>query len=356
MEQKRSKRLIRLVAIGAAGVLALGPSLLQHLQPERTERAMVAQAAIAPVPRAETRSSADRDLVVPNDGDTRPRIAALPVPPSDIVMPPLPGVATGRAIPEMATPGVRLAAMAPEAPPVDTEPRPRPVTEVPAPCPETLKVTAVPGGMAYVALNAPCRAGEVVTLSHSGISFDVTVPAPGRFAKTVPVLDTDQPFVASAETGLLAEARLSVAPADGFRHVALHATATSGLALHALEDGARHGDDGHVWAGAPREVLAGVRGEGGFLTHLGDSGTGHVVEVYTFPVDAGGQAAPVAVSVELEVTPDNCGTDVSGRLLQQGPDNAVEVFAITVAVPGCDATGDILVLKNILGDMKIAAN
>lgn len=132
--------------------------------------------------------------------------------------------------------------------------------------------------------------------------------------------------------------------------------ATPGLQLHVLEFGAGYGSSGHVWAGAPKEVLRGVRGEGGFLTRLGSPELGNVADVYSYPAEAMDGAADLAMTVEAEITPANCGRDISGEILQRSLDGSIDSVEVMFAVPGCDAVGDILVLKNMVRDRKIAAN
>ncbi len=58
--------------------------------------------------------------------------------------------------------------------------------------------------------------------------------------------------------------------------------------------------------------------------------------------------------VEAAVTDLTCGRELLGETLTS-VGGAVMVNDLTVAMPDCDATGDILVLKNLVPDMKIAS-
>jgi hypothetical protein len=223
-------------------------------------------------------------------------------------------------------------------------------------CPTSLKVTAVPGGMAYLAFDAPCQRGRPVALGHAGLVADVAVPASGRLAQLLPVLDPAAPFVVTLQDGDEAEARLAQAPNSDIAHVVLQYEGAAGLALHALEFGAAPGEAGHVWSGAAREALHAIRGEGGFLTRIGDAGLGAVAEVYSVPAGNMARTGEVELMVEAEVTAATCGRDLQAQVLRRGLGGAPEVVALKIALPGCDAVGHILQLKNLVQDLKIAAN
>ena len=132
----------------------------------------------------------------------------------------------------------------------------------------------------------------------------------------------------------------------------------SGLQLHARENGADYGEEGHVWAGAARDTAHAALGQGGFLTRLGDARAAEplLAEVYTFPSGMLQDAAQVALSVEAEVTAENCGKDVEAQTLQVSALGEMRTQDLVLAIPECDARGDFLVLKNLLNDLSIAAN
>lgn len=222
-------------------------------------------------------------------------------------------------------------------------------------CTPDFKVSAVPGGLAYIALSAPCSLGQAVALSHGPLAIDITIPDAGRYAATLPVLDSAEGFRARFADGRVAHASLPKPSAAAFDHVVLQWRGAAGLQLHALEFGAGYGEAGHIWAGNPRETLRAVRGEGGFLNRLGDTAAGGMADVYSFPVGQMARPGQVDITVEAEVTAENCDSDIAAQLLQRGADGSIAVAEITFAVPACDAVGDILVLKNLMRDLKIAA-
>ena len=128
------------------------------------------------------------------------------------------------------------------------------------------------------------------------------------------------------------------------------------MQIHALEYGAGYGDEGHVWAGAPRDMAAAAQGKGGFVTRHGRGGmdTALMAEVYTFPAGLMDREGDVELSVEAEVTQNNCDRDVEAQTIQISAGGKPLVQDLVLAMPGCDATGDFLVLKNLVNDLKIA--
>ncbi|HSF62971.1 MAG TPA: hypothetical protein VLA78_01195, partial [Paracoccaceae bacterium] len=122
--------------------------------------------------------------------------------------------------------------------------------------------------------------------------------------------------------------------------------------LHAYEDGAAFGQPGHVSAADPGRALPLVPGRGGHLLTLGDAGVDLplLAEVYTFPADP---ARRVAVTVESAVTPATCGRELLGETLHSRK-GATTAADIALAMPGCDALGDFLVLNNLLAQPTLA--
>ena len=114
--------------------------------------------------------------------------------------------------------------------------------------------------------------------------------------------------------------------------------------LHAFEKGAGYGQPGDVWSGAP------VSPDGGYLVSLGDPGLDipMLAEVYTFPTDI-----PADLTIEATVTETTCGRELLGEVLQAQA-GKVTVNELTLAMPDCDALGDILVLKNPGRDTTLA--
>ena len=74
--------------------------------------------------------------------------------------------------------------------------------------------------------------------------------------------------------------------------------------------------------------------------------------LYTFPADPNAKAVVV---VEAPVTEASCGREILAETLV-GSGSRVTINDLAAAMPGCDAIGDYLVLKNLVPDLNIASN
>lgn len=213
---------------------------------------------------------------------------------------------------------------------------------------------AVPASMASVDLTvtAPCFGNERTTVHHSGMMFSDTTDAAGRLTLTVPALTPRAVFIVAFANGKGAVATAQVPDLAEIDRVVLQWSGRSGFELHALEFGASYGDSGHVWHGAD----AGD-GAAGSVVRLGDAGAPmpQLAEVYTFPASTSAKAGTVVLSVEAEVTVDNCGRDIAAQSLELHGDAGLRTRDLVMAVPNCTAVGDFLVLNNLVEDLKIAA-
>jgi hypothetical protein len=127
-----------------------------------------------------------------------------------------------------------------------------------------------------------------------------------------------------------------------------------GVELHVMENGAAWMSEGHVRPSAPRTSRALPNGRG-FMTASGRP---------LLPAHAGAglhHAASVArrsaqLSVDAPVTVANCTRAAEARLLRTRGDAAAEMVPLSFTYPTCDAVGDTLVLQNVFGDLRLAAN
>ncbi|MDJ0826310.1 MAG: hypothetical protein QNJ16_12470 [Rhodobacter sp.] len=369
--------------------------------------AEVVEPAVAPGAPLPTEAMATPDAAVETPADAETAAAPEPVAPVSDETETAAGTATAKPEPEPAvevTPEpVILAAVteaAPAAPrtslaPVPDMPRPPADALAPAPLPETgiglakrmastaepaaapaavepdakrnefgltcgviLSAAEKPGGMVNLMLTAPCRGDEPITVRHDDLAFTARTNHLGTFAALIPALTREAAFTVAFADGTDSETQLNVPSADAVDRVVLQTAGETGLQIHALEFGAGYDTAGHVWAGQPRDPAAALNTGGGFITQLGDPSLddAQMAEVYTFPADARTRDGVVRLSVETEVTAYNCGKEVGGRTLQRQADGSIKAVTLTLSMPDCDAIGEFLVLKNLLQDLKIAAN
>ena len=216
---------------------------------------------------------------------------------------------------------------------------------------------ATPGPMATVdlAVAAPCLGNSRLVVHHNGMTFSAITDAEGSLDLTVPALAERAVFIAAFDNGEGAVATARVEDIADFDRIVLQWQGKAGFQIHALEFGASYGEPGHVWSGAdPRDAGARTTGT---VVRLGtdDALSPLLAEVYTFPAAGADRSGDIAMSVEAEVTADNCGRDISAQLLERKGADRMQTRALELTVPACTAVGDFLVLNNLLDDLKIAA-
>lgn len=222
--------------------------------------------------------------------------------------------------------------------------------------PETACVvtaTAAPAPRASVQLevSAPCYPDATITVHHTGLMFTSRSDAEGALSITVPALRENAVFMVSLGDGQGAVTMVQVPELAHWTRMVLQWEGETDLQIHAREFGANYGATGHVWTEVPENPVT-----GSYMTRLGD-GSGLMprsAEVYSFP-RAQGLSGTVALTVETEVTPANCGHDISAEVLDLRGVDRLSSRQLDLTMPNCGAVGDFLVLNNLMEDLKIAA-
>lgn len=225
-------------------------------------------------------------------------------------------------------------------------------------CDPQLAMTAQRGAMVKLSLVTGCKPETRVDISHSGISFTEETDAAGQLTLDIPALSSPAQFTIQVEGEDALATSVDLPDITDHDRVALQWSGANGLSIQALEFGAEPGTKGHVSADDPHSPLRGMLAHGGFLTRLGknDSEDAGRVEIYSFPSGTTRRDGVVRLHVEAQVTPLTCGQTIEAHALQTRPSGSLRRIDLSVAVPGCDAVGNTLVLKNVLQDLKIAQN
>lgn len=229
----------------------------------------------------------------------------------------------------------------------------RPITPVPAPegpaladrCAPELDLAARPMAMIAIDLRASCAAGARVVIRHAGLAVAETLDGSGHLTLDLPALDTSGRISVLLPEGRELHAAVAMPSVARLRRLAVQWIAGDAFQLHAMEGGATYGTPGDVHAQNPASP------SGGYLVALGDpsSSLPMMAEVYTWPV--GVTVRPV---IEAEVTQATCGRELMAETLLSDH-GRVTATDLTLAMPGCDALGDILVLNNLIGESRLAA-
>lgn len=285
---------------------------------------------------------------------------AAPVLSSPAMVPVVAAAAPVAVLPEIAPPEIAPPVLqaALEADPMPVAPLAAPEVAIAEPeCGVTLGAQAMPAALVDLTLSAPCAPSAQARIHHQGMVFTVATDAAGEARVTVPALAEAAVFMADLGPDGGAVAVVTVGDLADYDRAVLQWQGTVGPEIHALEFGAGYGEPGHVWHGAPRAADVALAGEGGFLMRLGD-GAGvnpQMAEVYTFPSAGTRLSGQVAFTVETPVTAETCGRDLVAQTIQVSPGAEPFAFDLTLAVPECDFTGEILVLRDMILDLTVAA-
>jgi hypothetical protein len=208
-------------------------------------------------------------------------------------------------------------------------------------CIPTLGLEAAPLGMIDLSLNAPCNPGERVVIRHAGLSFTAQISPDGALSLQIPALEPEALVAAYFDSSQIALAKVTVPDATDHIRFAVQMDHPAQFDLRAETDGQVYiGSYGRT-ADAPRSILP--MGVGTVAQPL-------LAQVYSYP--AADTAADL--TVEVKITAETCGRTLPVEtLLARG--GKVTVTKLAVAVPLCGTSGDILVLKNLLRDLTLAA-
>ncbi len=220
------------------------------------------------------------------------------------------------------------------------------------PCQPRVFATPAVAATVILSLRAPCHHSTGVEIRQGPLVAMQTTDAEGRLTVRLPALATDVVIeVSVGETVVTAETQ--VTDAENYRHVALTWDGPQMLRLNAFEFGAARNDVGHVWSGAPKSPKRASRGSGGFLTRL-LSEDGPSAEIYSLPVNASPLRGVVRLVAEARVTAENCGRVVKARAFQPTAFRRLSETDVEVALPDCDHLGEVVVLQNLLRDVRLA--
>lgn len=246
-------------------------------------------------------------------------------------------------------------ALASPAAPVDPVVQAKPALQpaVADTCARSLRLAAAPQAMIGVSLVAPCAPDTRVVIGHAGLAITGKTNAEGSLFLSIPALDVEATVNVRFPDATEIEQSVRVPAMATLRRMGVQWQNADAFQLHAFENGAGYNEPGHVSAARQHTPTTGLAGVGGFLTLLGepDVDLPMQAEIYTFPA---GIAANADIVIEAAVTEATCGRELLGETLMTLAGD-VYITDLTLAMPDCDAVGDILVLKNLLTDLTIAA-
>jgi hypothetical protein len=187
-------------------------------------------------------------------------------------------------------------------------------------------------------ITAPCLAERPVEIRYADIALSRQLDGTGRLAMNLDL------FAGSGHevTVRLSDGTERRLPANGHEldritKVAVIWRAPVNLDLHVLEYGARHGEDGHLWAraastveAARRATDAAGRGRGFISSHDGAATIGDKIEVYTL-LHSERQASG---SIGLVIDYESRGSLPAGDTCGDGANAEVDFVLVTFARDG----------------------
>lgn len=217
-------------------------------------------------------------------------------------------------------------------------------------CTITALATPLGGAMVQLDVEAPCLSGERVQVAHADMSFSVQMPDDGRLTQVMPALHEQAVFLVSFGIKERAIAFTEIPELDGYARTVLQWRGDAGWALKAREFSEAAID----WSSEDRPS-----GDmSGHVVRLGDPSVGnpHVADVYTFPLGTSVRKGTIDLSIEAQVTAKNCGTQITGQTMELLPGSGIIRRDVALTMPDCAQVGEILVLNNVISDVKVAEN
>ena len=216
-------------------------------------------------------------------------------------------------------------------------------------CQVEADASVLPMARVELSVSAPCYGGQRLTIHHSGLEFTEVTDADGALDIIVPALSRQAVFVISFDNGKGDVVQARVDDLHAYDRVAVQWAGPVELQMHAREFGADYGGPGHVWAASAAQGT-------GAVVRLGrtDTLSPKLAQIYTFPTAYAGRDGAVSISIEAEVTAGNCARDITAQSLELRGEGQLRTRDLMLSMPNCDATGDFLVLNNLIEDLKIA--
>jgi hypothetical protein len=219
-------------------------------------------------------------------------------------------------------------------------------TDVATPnCEANLVLIAQPGAMLDVGLLAPCHQDQRVVIRHAGLVVTGQTSSAGSLVATIPALASP----AEVRVSLIGGAELSesapVPDLGRFDRIGVQWMANDAFQIHAYENGASFGEQGHLSATNPGRASE----LGGFVTLIGDDRAERplLAEIYTFPAGQSVEDLGVNLTIEAAVTERSCGREILGETIELNK-GKLTFRDLTIAMPDCDAIGDFMVLEHPL--------
>ena len=213
----------------------------------------------------------------------------------------------------------------------------------------------VPAAMVALDILDPCQAEADLEISHAGFSFAARTDMMGLLTVDLPAFKIPAFVTVRSGDDDAVMAIAGLPDLADYMRVAIAWDGDLGLAFHAFAAGADFGAPGHIWQETPGTVTDMLAGQGGFLTVLGDPHLTPSRQIQIFSIPQA-QAKDLSLALDIPINPATCDRPLVAQAMQLTQSGTVDIWPITVTLPGCDAVGDFLVLQNLFDAPRLAAN
>ncbi len=223
-------------------------------------------------------------------------------------------------------------------------------------CDVRMSASARPGAGIAVFVSSPCRAGQVLTMSHSDFSFSAYTDETGTFSATIPAFASSAIVDVEFDDGAVASSQVLLRDADDFERMAIVWSDPVNLDLHAFEGDAGENGKGHVWAKHPRTYRDTLTGRGGYLETFGDVTIvgGTMSEVYSLPTNRIRSETTVRLDLRINGIDGHCDNNMVLRTIRSADQGKTTKREFNLKLPQCgEATGG-LVLESFVDAISVA--
>ena len=223
-------------------------------------------------------------------------------------------------------------------------------------CALDIRATPIYGARVKLKLSAPCHPNVVVTIKHGGLRFKERLDADGAFELKIPAFAEFSRFDIELADGTTSTVGAYIAGLSALERVGIAWMGENDTFLHALQNGAKAGDAGHIWRLNSGSFAKSRMNGGGYLITLGDPAIegAELAQVYTLPLRKQKRAQIVELQIETLRGDTACGVDMDLRMAHHRANNGASQSGLLLTLPACGAGDTSLVLKNVIKDMKVA--
>lgn len=225
-----------------------------------------------------------------------------------------------------------------------------------ASCALDIRATPIFGARVTIKLNAPCHPNVDVTIKHGGLQFKERLDADGALELKVPAFAEYSRFDIELADGLTSTVGAYISGLSLLERVGIAWNGADDTFLHALENGADMGEDGHIWRVKPNSFAQARMNGGGYMMVLGDPTlkNAKLAQVYTLPQRPRKRAQIVDLQIETLRGEYACGTGIDLKVVHHRINSGAAQSELSLSLPACGSKDTSLMLKNAIKDMKVA--